>query len=173
MDDRLTFPPVRVPAVLPHPDDLLVSLVKDKFAISVQITNSLTPETIPNSSEARAALNAVNRLRQTLTSPFGTPDAILDRPTWLRMILETLAGIHEGFKNAQLISPDEDLPKNFRDLSPDELNTVARIFEMTTWINDFCEAAETNHDDDHVPPFRTLHSMHRVHRPSPPSGEHH
>ena len=72
------------------------------------------------------------------------------------MILETLAGIHEGFRNAQLISPDQDLPKSFRDLQPEELNTVARIFEVTSWLQDFCEAAEEDHDDDHISPYRTI-----------------
>ena len=62
MDDHLTFLPICVPAILPHPDDLLVTLVKDKFVSSVNITTPLTPETIPNSADARAALNAVNHL---------------------------------------------------------------------------------------------------------------
>ena len=132
MGDSLTFPPVRVPAVLPHPDDLLVSLVKDEGVTTFPIPTPLTTESIPNTAKARAALNAINRLRQTLTSPFGTLDAALDRPTWLRMILETLAGIHEGFRNAQLISPDQDLPKSFQDLNGEERNAVAWIFEVTS-----------------------------------------
>ena len=156
MGDTLTFPPVRVPAVLPHPDDLLVALVKDEGVAAFPIPTPLTTETIPNTVEARAALNAVNCLRQTFTSPFGTPDAILDRPTWLRMILETLAGIHEGFQNAQLISPDEDLPKTFRDLNGEEHNAVARIFEVTSWLQDFCEATEDDHNENHIAPFWTL-----------------
>lgn len=72
------------------------------------------------------------------------------------MILEMLAAIHKGFRNAQLISPDEDLPKSFQDLASDKLNTVACIFEVTSWINDFCEATESNHEEDYVEPFRTL-----------------
>ena len=72
------------------------------------------------------------------------------------MILETLAGIHEGFRNAQLISPDEDLPKSFRDLNGEEWNAVARIFEVTSWLQDFCEAAEDDHDETHIAPFRTI-----------------
>ena len=156
MDDRLTFPLPRVPAVLPHPDDLLVTLTKDDSLESFPITTPLTPETIPNSEDARSALHAVQRLRHTFSSPFGTPDSVLDRPTWLRMILENLAGIHEGFWNAQLISPDADLPTSFRDLLPEELNTVARIFEVTSWLQDFCEAADDDDDPDHVAPFRTI-----------------
>jgi hypothetical protein len=156
MGDTLTFPPVRVPAVLPHPEDLLVSLIKDEGTPPFSITTPLTPDTIPNSADARAALHAVNRLRQTFTSPFDTPDSVLNRPTWLRMILETLAGIHEGFRNAQLASPDADLPDAFRDLNGEERNTVARIFEVTSWLQDFCEAAEDEHDADHIAPYRTL-----------------
>jgi hypothetical protein len=114
------------------------------------------PETIPNTANARAALNAINRLRQAFTSPFNTPDAILDRPTWLQMILETLAGIYEGFRNAQLISPDADLPMTFCDLNGKELNTVTSIFEVTSWLQDFCEAAEEEHDSDHITPFHTI-----------------
>ena len=171
MDDRLTFPPVRVPAVLPHPEDLLVSLVKDEGVTSFPIPTPLTPESIPNTADARAALHAVNRLRQAFTSPFGTPDAILNCPTWLRMILETLAGIHEGFRNAQLISPDTDLPTTFRDLNGEELNTVARIFEVTSWLQDFCEAAEEEHDEDHIAPFRTIciRCVESADLPSPPA----
>ena len=170
MGDTLTFPPVRIPAVLPHPEDLLVSLVKDEGVTSFPIPTPLTTDTIPNSAEARAALNAVNRLRQTFASPFGTPDEILDRLTWLRMILETLAGIHEGFRNAQLVSPDKDLPKSFRDLNGEERNAVARIFEITSWLQDFCEAAEDDHDDNHIAPFRTLciHCIESADLPPPP-----
>ena len=113
MGDCLTFPLPRVPAVLPHPDDLLVTLTRDDSLQSFPITTPLTSDTIPNSDDTQAALYAVQRLRQTFTSPFGTSDSTLDRPTWLHMILETLAGIHEGFRNAQLISLDEDLPKSF------------------------------------------------------------
>ena len=156
MDDRLTFPLPRVPAVLPHPDGLLVTLTKDDSLQSFPITTPLTPETIPNSEDARSALHAVQRLRHTFSSPFGTPYSVLDRPTWLRMILENLAGIHEGFRNAQLISPDAELPTSFRDLLPEELNTVARIFEVTSWLQDFCEAAEEEHGADHIAPFRTV-----------------
>ena len=156
MGDRLTFPLPRVPAVLPHPEDLLVTLTKDETLQSFPITTPLTPETIPNSEDAHAALHAVQRLRHTFSSPFGTPDSILDCPTWLRMILENLAGIHKGFRNAQLISPDADLPKSFRSLDPEELNTVARIFEITSWLQDFCEAAEEDHDDNHVAPYCTI-----------------
>ena len=83
MDDRLTFPLPRAPAVLPHPDDLLVMLTKDESLQSFPITTLLTPDTIPNSEDACAALHAVQRLRQTFSSPFGTPDSTLDRPTWL------------------------------------------------------------------------------------------
>jgi hypothetical protein len=173
MDDRITFPLPRVPAVLPHPEDLMVTLTKDESVQSFPITTHLTPETIPNSTNARAALHAVNRLRQTFTSPFGTPDSILDRPTWLRMILETLAGIHEGFKNAQLISPDADLPKSFHDLNTEELNTVARIFEVTSWLQDFCEAAEDDHDHDHISPFCTVCIWCIESANLPPPCEHH
>ena len=147
MDDRLSIPPVRVPAVLPHPDDLLVTLVKDEHASSINITSPLTPETVPNNDDARATLHAIRRLRQALTSPYNTPDAILDRPTWLRVIMETLAGIHEGFHTAQLASPDEDLPDSFRNLSPEELNTVGHIFDITGSIHDFCEPVDENPDE--------------------------
>lgn len=87
------------------------------------------------------------------------------------MILETLAGIHEGFRNAQLISPDQDLPKSFRDLQPEELNTVARIFEVTSWLQDFCEAAEEDHDDDHISPYRTIciRCIESANLPTPPA----
>ena len=83
MDDRLTFPLPRVPAILPHPEDLLVTLTKDDSLQSFPITTPLTPETIPNSEDAHAALHAVQRLCHTFSSPFGMPDPVLDRPTWL------------------------------------------------------------------------------------------
>ena len=156
MGDHLTFPLSRVPAVLPHADDLLVTLTKDESLQSFPITTPLTPDTILNSDDTHATLYAVQHLRQTFSSPFGTPDSTLDRLTWLRMILETLAGIHEGFRNAQLISPDADLLKSFQDLNTEELNTVTRIFEVSSWLQDFCEAAEEDHDDDHTSPFRTI-----------------
>ena len=157
MDDHLTFPPICIPAILPHPNYLMVTLVKDEFVSSINITTPLTPETIPNTNDACAALNAVNHLRQAFTSRFNTPDSILDCPTWLCMIMETLAGIHKGFRTMQLAFPDDDLPSSFCNLASDELNTVAHIFEITLSINDFCEAAEDTHDDDHVTPFHTLY----------------
>ena len=153
MDDRLSFPPVRAPSVLPHPHDLLVSLIKDEYSSSVRITNPLTPDTVPDNNEARSAIHALNRVRQALTSPYNTPDAILDRPTWLRMIMETLASVHEGFHTMQLAAPDGDPPTSFRNLSADELNTVARIYEITGYIHDFCETQDDEHQDD---AFRTL-----------------
>ena len=110
MDKCLTFPPIHVPAVLPHPNDLLVTLAKDDHVSSFRITNPLTPETIPDNNEAQVTLHTMNRLRQALTSPYNTPDAILDRPSWLCMIMEVVASIHEGFHTMQLASPDEDLP---------------------------------------------------------------
>ena len=113
MDDCLSIPPVCIPAVLPHPDDLLITLVKDEHSSSINITSPLTPETVPNNDDARATLHAICRLRQVLTSPCNTPDAVLDRPTWLCVIMEVLAGIHEGFHTMQLVSPDEDLPDSF------------------------------------------------------------
>ena len=152
MDDCLTFPPVRVPSVLPHPDDLFVTLVKDEFSSSFNITTPLTPETIPNNADARAALHAVNRLRQVFTSPYNTPDCILDCPTWLRMIMETVAAIHEGFHTMQLATPHEDLPDAFRHLTTDELNTVARIYDITGSLRNFCETPSDAPDDA----FRTL-----------------
>ena len=123
MDDRLTFPPVHTPAVIPHPNDLLVSLIKDEYSSSVRITNPLTPDTIPNNNEARSALHAMNCVHQVLMSPYNTLDTILDRPTWLRMVMETLASVHEGFHTMQLAAPDNDPPDSFCDLSTDELNT--------------------------------------------------
>jgi hypothetical protein len=166
MDDRLTIPPVRVPAVLPHPDDLLVTLVKDEFS-SINITNPLTPETIPNNEDARATLHAIRRLRQVLTSPHNTPDAILDRPSWLRVIMEVLAGIHESFHVMQLASPDEDLPNAFRNLSPEELNTVGHIYDITGSIHDFCEPVDDNPDEV----FRALcvRCVTTVNLPPPPA----
>jgi hypothetical protein len=59
MGDRLTFPLPRVPAILPHPDDLLVTLTKDESLQSFPITTPLTPDIIPNSDDARATLYAV------------------------------------------------------------------------------------------------------------------
>ena len=148
MDDRLSFPPVRAPSILPHPNDLLVSLIKDEYSSSVRITNPLTPDTVPDNNEARSAIHTLNRVRQALTSPYNMPDAILDRPTWLRMVMEMLASVHEGFHTMQLAAPDGDPPTNFCNLSPDELNTVACIYEITGFIHDFCETQDDEHQDD-------------------------
>ena len=168
MDDCLTFPPVRAPSVLPHPNNLFVSLCKDEYSSSVRITNPLNPDTIPDNNEARAAIHAMNRVCQALTSPTSTPDAILDRPTWLRMIMETLASVHEGFHNMQLAAPDGDPPVNFRNLSPDELNTVARIYEITGYIHDFCKLPDDDQQDN---TFRALciRCVEAADLPSPPA----
>jgi hypothetical protein len=53
-DDHLTFPPVRIPTILPHLEDLLVSLIKDENTESFPITTPLTAETIPNTTKAWA-----------------------------------------------------------------------------------------------------------------------
>ena len=63
MGDILTFPPVHVLAVLPHPEDLLVALVNDEGVTSFPIPTPLTNDTIPNTADTCAALNTVNRLR--------------------------------------------------------------------------------------------------------------
>lgn len=148
MDDRLTFPPVRTPSVLPHPDNLLVTLSKDKYSSSFCITDPLNPDNIPDNNEARATIHALNCVCQALISPFNTPDTILDRPTWLRMIMETLASVHEGFHTMQLAAPDGDPPVNFHNLSPDKLNTVARIYEITGYIHNFCELPDDEQQDE-------------------------
>jgi hypothetical protein len=129
MDNRLTFLPVRVPAILPHPNDLLITLAKDEFSSSFHITTPLTLETIPDNNEARATLHTINHLCQAFTSPHNTSDTILNRPTWLCMIMETIAGIHEGFHNMQLATPDKDLPDAFHHLSTNKLNMVARFMK--------------------------------------------
>lgn len=156
MDDCLNFPPVRFPAILPPSEDFAVSLVNDDNVQEFRITNPLTADTMPDSNEACAALHALCRMREALTSPFNTPDCILDRPTWLRMVLETFAGVHEGFCNAQLASPDETQVTAFLGLSKEEFSTVGHIYQILMWIADFCNPVEKEHDNDHIPLVCTL-----------------
>ena len=66
--------------------------------------------------------------------------------------MEVLTGIHKGFHVMQLASPDEDLPNAFRNLSPEELNTVGHIFDITGSIHDFCEPIDENPNET----FRAL-----------------
>ena len=74
-----------------------------------------------------------------MTSPFNTPDRILEREQWLRLVLELLASIHEGFRNAQLASPDYRLTDAFLSLTSDELNIVSKIHDVFTWLLDYCD----------------------------------
>lgn len=85
--------------------------------------------------------------------------------------METVAGIHEGFHNMQLAAPGDDLPNSFRNLATDELNTVARIYEILSSILDFCEVPVNGEPDD---AFRTLcvRCVESIDLPPPPSPYH-
>jgi hypothetical protein len=97
----------------------------------------LTPDTIPNTEAARVALHSLARLREALTSPFNTPDRTFDRPTWLRLVHELLLAIHEGLRNAQLVSPDFRIANAFDALDDAESSTGGRIYLVLSALTHF------------------------------------
>jgi hypothetical protein len=139
MDESLNSPPIRLPTSIPSTTNLLVTLQADPSVGPFFIPNPLNPETIPDSVQSQATLLSLNRIRETLTSPFNTPDRVFDRETWLKLVLELFAAIHEGFRNAQLAAPDYQDTDTFLQLTSDEIDLVSRIPEVLDWINDFCD----------------------------------
>ena len=67
----------------------------------------------------------------------------------------------------QLASPDDDLPDAFRNLSPDELNTVGYIFDIMGSIHDFCEPVDENPDE--VYRALCIHCVNALNLPPPPA----
>jgi hypothetical protein len=142
MDTSFTFPSVR--AANP-PTSLLETLAEiipqDTLPDPIRIHRPLTLDNIPNTDMARLVIQSLAQVREGLCSPFNTPDAILPRRLWLELVLEVLASVHEGLRNAQLASPlaEADIANSdaFDLMDRDEVALVTKSYEILGWLKDF------------------------------------
>jgi hypothetical protein len=142
MDTSFTFPSVRAanpPATLL--ETLAEILPQDTLPDPIRIHNPLSLDNIPNTDIARLVVQSLARVREGLCSPFNTPDAILPRRLWLELVLEVLASVHEGLRNAQLASPlaHTDIHESdaFDLMDGDEVALVTKSYEILGWLKDF------------------------------------
>jgi hypothetical protein len=135
MDTSFTFLSVRTanpPASLL--ETLAEILPQDTLPDPIRIHHPLALDNIPNTDSARLVVQSLWRVREGLCSPFNTPDAILPRRLWLELILEVLASVHEGLRNAQLASPlaTTDIANSdaFDHLDGDEVSLMTKSYEI-------------------------------------------
>src|SRR5579863_5624526 len=96
MEEFLSFPNPRLPTFPPTLDSLLVSLVDDQGSERYSIPNPLTSDDFTDRLNGGLAITGLNRVRETLSSPYNVPESLASRETWLRHLLEVLVGAHEG-----------------------------------------------------------------------------
>jgi hypothetical protein len=142
MDASFTFPLVRAanpPATLL--ETLAEIIPQDSLPDPIRIHRPLSLDNIPNTDIARLVVQSLARTREGLCSPFNTPDAILPRRLWLELVLEVLASVHEGLRNAQLASPlaEADIANSdaFDLMDGDEVALVTKSYEILGWLKDF------------------------------------
>jgi hypothetical protein len=142
MDTSFTFPSVRAanpPATLL--ETLAEIIPQDSLPDPIRIHRPLSLDNIPNTDIARLVVQSLARVREGLCSPFNTPDAILPRRLWLELVLEVLASVHEGLRNAQLASPlaEADVANSdaFDLMDGDEVAIVTKSYEILGWLKDF------------------------------------
>jgi hypothetical protein len=142
MDTSFTFPSVRVAN---PPASLLETLAEiipqDTLPDPIRIHHPLSLDNIPNTDIARLVVQSLARVREGLCSPFNTPDAILPRRLWLELVLEVLASVHEGLRNAQLASPLAETEIHQSDafdlMDGDEVALITKSYEILGWLKDF------------------------------------
>ena len=128
MDNNLTIPVPRIPQLPPPIDKLLVLLTESDTLDRINIGNPLSNDDIPDSEEAHNALYGLNRLRETLTAPFSSPETKWTREQWLRLVLELIATVHEGLINAQLFTHSNLVPHDaFGGLYLAETGLISRL----------------------------------------------
>src|SRR5579863_1849937 len=148
MEEFLSFPNPRLPTFPPTLDSLLVALVDDQGSERYHIPQPLTSDDFSNRLAGGLALTGLNRVRETLSSPFNVPETLSSRETWLRHLFEVLVGAHEGLRNAQQANAD-GRPDAFSDLSREESNIASSIHSVLTDISDFFDLV--NEPDEHSP----------------------
>jgi hypothetical protein len=152
MDTSFTFPSVRAanpPATLL--ETLAEIIPQDTHPDPIRIHRPLALDNIPNTDMARLIVQSLARVREGLCSPFNTPDAILPRRLWLELVLEVLASVHEGLRNAQLASPlaEADIANSdaFDLMDGDEVALVTKSYEILGWLKDFFQEDGDTYDD--------------------------
>ena len=121
MEEFLSFPNPRRPTFPPTLDSLLVSLVDDQGTERYSIPNPLTSDDFTDRLAGGLTITGLNRVHETLSSPFNVPENLSSRETWLRHLFEVLVGAHEGLCNAQQANADGH-PDAFNDLNREESN---------------------------------------------------
>jgi hypothetical protein len=147
MDTNLNIPIPCIPIPPPPLDETLVILNESERLDQVSITNPLNYSNIPDTKEAHSAIFALNRIRQTLSDPFNSPENTFDCETWSRFVLEIVASIHEGLINVQTFATTNLVPYDaFEDLSAGEVGVITDLKKILDSIDDFfySESETTN-----------------------------
>jgi hypothetical protein len=145
-----TFPSLRAANPPPSLLEVIAEIIpQDSLPDPIRIHCPLHLNNIPDTDAARVAVHSLNRVRETLCSPFNTPDAVLPRRLWLQMVLELLAIIHEGLRNAQLACPlaANDIGEStaFDDTDGDKVAIMSRCHEILGWLRDFFLESDTSY----------------------------
>jgi hypothetical protein len=145
-----TFPSLRAANPPPSLLEVIAEIIpQDSLPDPIRIHRPLHLDNIPDTEAARVAVHSLARVRETICSPFNTPDATLPRRLWLQMVLELLATIHEGLRNAQLACPlaSEDVGESmaFDDTDGDEVAIMSRCHEILGWLRDFFFETNTSY----------------------------
>src|SRR5579863_7011750 len=148
MEEFLTFPNPRLPSTTPVPDSLLVSLVDDQGSNRYPIPNPLTSDDFTDRLAGGLAITGLNRVRETLTSPYNVPQNLASREIWLCHLFEVLVGAHEGLRNTQQANADGH-PDAFSDLNREEANTASSIYSVLTDLINFFDLV--NEPDENSP----------------------
>jgi hypothetical protein len=158
MDASLTFPAPRVPDPPPPLESVLISLVENSDTSTIHIANPLTLDNFGTTDARRAIVYNLARLRDTLASPFNTPDRTLDRAEWLQAAFEIIASVHEGLRNAQLASPDFVLADTFASLDNQEAPIVHAMHKALDGLLDFFSDPDEDAVDLKTHCFRCIKS---------------
>src|SRR5579863_6257653 len=151
MEEFLSFPNPRLPTFPPTLDSLLVALVDDQGSERYSVPQPLTSDDFTDRIAGGLALTGLNRVRETLASPFNIPENLSSRETWLRHLFEVLVGAHEGLRNAQQANADGH-PDAFDNLNREEGNIASAVYSVLTDIIDFFDLVN---DPDENSPKRT------------------
>jgi hypothetical protein len=136
MEDPLPLPPIPRTVQPLSTEQLRYHLIHNDDAPTVQITDTLLRDDLPDEAHGGALLLALGRIRQLVTSPFNSPEPTLTRPVWLKVIRDLTAIIHEGFTNANRLHDPHTEPTCFNDLSPEERTTTGQTLSILQALSD-------------------------------------
>ena len=148
MAPSLVFPPLPPLLILPTPEVLCCLVVEN---ISPPIFSNFLPLSsnephLISSVDSLNALQGLQRVHDTLLTPFVTPEATFSCTDWLCFLLEVLVAIQEGLRNARVAaldsSPLPGLFTTFDSLTENKSHLWTSIGEIVSDLDDHFDWAE-------------------------------